>query len=78
MAPAMSASSASHWYWNTALSRPSASAIAVLSGAFQEVLEQHGVESRCRTQRATAPHQHFSKERFTIDLERGTVTCPRR
>ena len=46
------------------------------SGAFQEVLEQHGVESRCRTQRATAPHQHFSKERFTIDLERGTVTCP--
>ncbi len=46
------------------------------SGAFQSLLEEHGVESRCRTQRATAPHHRFSKERFTVDLERGTVTCP--
>ena len=46
------------------------------SGAFQSLLEEHGVESRCRTQRATAPHHRFSKERFTVDLERGTGTCP--
>ena len=46
------------------------------SGAFQEVLEEHGIESRCRTQRATAPHHRFSKEWFTVDLERESVTCP--
>ena len=46
------------------------------SGAFQEVLEEHGIESRCRTRRATTSHHGFSKERFTVDLERGTVTCP--
>ena len=46
------------------------------SGAFQEVLEQRGIESYCRTQRASTPHGGFSKERFVIDLERDTVTCP--
>ena len=46
------------------------------SGAFQELLAAHGIESCCRTQRPTIPHNRFSKERFAIDLEGGTVTCP--
>ena len=47
------------------------------TGAFQEVLEQHGIESRCRTQEPVAPaHGGFSKSQFAVDLEQGTVTCP--
>ena len=46
------------------------------SGAFQELLAAHGIESYCRIQRPTIPHNRFSKERFGIDLEGGTATCP--
>lgn len=46
------------------------------SGAFQELLTDAGIESRCKTQRPTAAHGMFSKDRFLIDLAAGCVTCP--
>ena len=35
-----------------------------------------GIESRCKTQAPTAAGGRFSKDRFDIDLDAGTVTCP--
>ena len=46
------------------------------SGAFQELLTDAGIESRCKTQLPTAAHGMFSKDRFLIDLAAGCVTCP--
>lgn len=46
------------------------------TGEFQSNLEEAGIESRCKTQPATAPGEFFRKDRFAIDLEKGTVTCP--
>jgi hypothetical protein len=46
------------------------------SGEFQQRLEDEGIDSRCRTQPPAAPKGRFGKDRFMIDLEADTVTCP--
>jgi hypothetical protein len=46
------------------------------TGAFQERLEDEGIESRCKTQSPTAPGGLFAKDRFAVDVAAGTVTCP--
>ena len=46
------------------------------SGAFQELLADAGIESRCKTQMPTIPGGLFAKDRFLIDLDGDTVTCP--
>ena len=46
------------------------------SGEFLDHLARHGIESRCKTQRPVAPQGRFSKDRFKIDLQADTVTCP--
>jgi hypothetical protein len=35
-----------------------------------------GIDSRCKTQPPTAPGGLFAKDRFVIDLDADTVTCP--
>ncbi len=47
------------------------------SGEFQGVLEDHDIESGCKTQAPSPPKGGlFTKDRFTIDLDAQTVTCP--
>ncbi len=46
------------------------------TGDFQSRLEDEGIESRCKTQKPNATNGLFSKERFDVDLEDDTVTCP--
>jgi hypothetical protein len=46
------------------------------SGEFQSLLEDARIDSGCRTQSPVAAGGHFPKDRFDIDLEAGTVTCP--
>jgi IS5 family transposase len=46
------------------------------SGESQSRLEEEGLHSRCKTQEPTAAGGLFTKDRFEIDLERRTVTCP--
>ena len=46
------------------------------TGAFQQLLADAGIESRCKTQRPTAPGGLFAKDRFDVDLANDTVTCP--
>jgi IS5 family transposase len=46
------------------------------TGAFQERLEEDGIESRCKTQSPTAAGGLFTKDRFDVDVAEGTVTCP--
>ena len=46
------------------------------SGENQSRLEEEGFDSRCKTQEPTAAGGFFTKDRFEIDLERRTVTCP--
>jgi hypothetical protein len=46
------------------------------TGAFQERLDDAGIDSRCKTQEPTAAGGLFAKDRFAIDLAEGTVTCP--
>jgi hypothetical protein len=46
------------------------------TGEFQSRLEDAGIDSGCKTQAPTTPGGLFTKDRFGIDLERGTVTCP--
>lgn len=46
------------------------------SGTFQTLLDDAGIESRCKTQQPTAPGGLFAKDRFQIDLDGDTVTCP--
>jgi hypothetical protein len=46
------------------------------TGTFLTSLRDSGITSRCKTRLATAPADHYSKDRFTIDLEKGTVGCP--
>lgn len=45
-------------------------------GEFQQYLEDHRINSVCRTPEPTAPGGLFTKTRFDINLEEGTVTCP--
>jgi hypothetical protein len=46
------------------------------TGEFHERLCEAGIESRCKTQAPTAAGGRFSKDRFDIDLDAGTVGCP--
>jgi hypothetical protein len=46
------------------------------SGAFQQLLADAGIESRCKTQRPSARGDMLTKEHFTVDLDEGRVTCP--
>ncbi len=46
------------------------------TGEFQERLEDADIESRCKTQRPTVPGGLFAKERFEVNLDDDTVTCP--
>lgn len=47
------------------------------SGEFQELLEDHDIDSGCKTQAPSPPPGGlFSKDRFNIDLDANTVTCP--
>jgi hypothetical protein len=45
-------------------------------GEFQQRLEDEDIDSRCRTQPPSAPKGRFGKDRFTINLDHDTVTCP--
>jgi len=46
------------------------------TGAFQQLLDEVGIDSRCKSQQPSAPGGLFSKDRFDIDLGARTVTCP--
>ncbi len=46
------------------------------TGPFHERLEDAGIESKCKTQRPTAPGGLFGKDNFEVDLDQDTVTCP--
>jgi hypothetical protein len=46
------------------------------TAAFVERVEAAGAEANVKVQPATAPDGKFSKEKFQIDLEAKTVTCP--
>jgi Transposase DDE domain/Transposase domain (DUF772) len=46
------------------------------SGPFQDHLNGNDIRSGCRTQPPTAPGGLFPKDRFDIDLDADTVTCP--
>ena len=47
------------------------------SGEFQQHLEDHDIDSGCKTQRPSPPPGGlFAKDRFTVDLDADTVTCP--
>ena len=41
-----------------------------------ERLDDHNINSGCRTQPPSAPTGKFAKDRFTVDLDHDTVTCP--
>jgi hypothetical protein len=46
------------------------------TGELLQKLSDADVESRCKTQPPTAPGGLFAKDRFEIDLDADTVTCP--
>jgi IS5 family transposase len=46
------------------------------TGAFQSRLEDADIDSGCKTQTPTAPGGRYSKDRFSVDLDGNTVTCP--
>jgi hypothetical protein len=46
------------------------------TGRFQERLEDADIESRCKTQPSSAPGGLFTKDRFDVNLDDDTVTCP--
>jgi Transposase DDE domain/Transposase domain (DUF772) len=46
------------------------------TGEFQQHLDDHDINSKCRTQPPSAPAGKFAKDRFNIDLDNDTVTCP--
>jgi hypothetical protein len=46
------------------------------TGEFHDRLDQAGIEDRCKTQAPTAAGGMFGKDRFDIDLDHDTVTCP--
>lgn len=45
-------------------------------GEFQQRLDDEGIDSKCRTQPPVAPKGRFGKDRFRVDLEADTVSCP--
>ena len=46
------------------------------TGQFHDRLDQAGIESKCKTQQPVTAGGLFTKDRFDIDLEQDTVTCP--
>jgi hypothetical protein len=46
------------------------------TGEFQSYLEDNDIDSGCKTQAPSAPGGLFTKDRFAINLEDDTVTCP--
>jgi len=46
------------------------------TGEFQQRLDDEDIGSGCRTQPPSAPASRFGKDRFDIDLDNDTVTCP--
>jgi hypothetical protein len=48
------------------------------TGALLAELEGQGVTAMTKVAAPTAPHGHFTKQQFRIDLDQGTVTCPAR
>ena len=46
------------------------------TGKFLDTLARSHIESGCKTQPPVAPGGRFAKDRFDIDLEADTVTCP--
>ena len=39
-------------------------------------LEDEGIDSKCKTQNLSAGIGFFAKDRFVVDLDDDTVTCP--
>lgn len=46
------------------------------TGEFLDHLAGNGIDSRCKTQPPVAPEGRFAKDRFDVDLDDDTVTCP--
>jgi len=46
------------------------------TGGIQSRLEDEGIESKCKTQQPSARIGFFAKDRFVVNLEDDTVTCP--
>jgi Transposase DDE domain/Transposase domain (DUF772) len=46
------------------------------TGEFQQRLDDEDIASGCRTQPPSAPGGQFTKDRFAINLDDDTVTCP--
>lgn len=46
------------------------------TGEIQSRLEDEGIESKCKTQQPTTRIGLFAKDRFVVNLEDDTVTCP--
>jgi hypothetical protein len=46
------------------------------TGEFLDTLANAGIDSGCKTQPPVAASGLFAKDRFDIDLDAGTVTCP--
>jgi hypothetical protein len=46
------------------------------TGEFQQRLEDADIDSRCKTQSPTAAGGLFTKDRFEVNLDDDTVTCP--
>ncbi|MGH3373022.1 MAG: transposase, partial [Nocardioidaceae bacterium] len=46
------------------------------TGEFQQRLDDEDIDSGCRTQPPSAPAGRFGKDRFSVDLDHDTVTCP--
>jgi Transposase DDE domain/Transposase domain (DUF772) len=46
------------------------------TGELHDLLADNDISDRLKTQTPTAPQGRFAKDRFTIDLDDDTVTCP--
>jgi transposase len=46
------------------------------TGEIQSRLEDEGIESKCKTQKPSAGIGFFAKDRFVVNLDDDTVTCP--
>jgi hypothetical protein len=46
------------------------------TGDFQGHLEDHDIDSGCKSQTPSAPGGMFTKDRFTVNLDDDTVECP--
>ena len=46
------------------------------TGEFQQRLDEEDIDSGCRTQAPSAPAGRFGKDRFAVNLDEDTVTCP--